>query len=151
MIGVAQFAEVAECDSVILQRRYPPGSEPPPSHPKIEYLQDMSGGRGRSDFTSWPAPTNPRARWGYAGGLGPANVDQAIEFTDEFESFRLWLDMESGIRTPDDWMDLDKATAVCRGRVHQPTPDQAAPATLIVERATPSPSNSASWVGCRSE
>lgn len=110
---IVQFAEAPECDSVIPQRRYPPGSEPPLNHPKVEYLQDLSGGRGRSDFTSCPAPTDPRARWGYAGGLGPANIGQAIKFTDEFDSFRTWLDMEPGIRTPEDWMDLDRATAVC--------------------------------------
>ena len=39
---IVQFAEAAECDSVILQRRYPPDSEPPLKHHKVEYLQDMS-------------------------------------------------------------------------------------------------------------
>ena len=110
---IAQFAEASSCDSVILQQRYPPGTEPPLRHHKVEYLQDASGGRGLSDFSAWAAPIDMQTRWGYAGGLGPANIDRAIGFADEFNGFRLWLDMESGIRDPDDWLDLNKAEAVC--------------------------------------
>ena len=110
---VSEFAEAVDCGKVILQRRYPPRAEPPLCHPKVEYLQDLSGGRGLSDIDSWPAPSDPTRRWGYAGGLGPSNIARALEFTDEHESYRLWLDMESCVRTLDDWMDLDAVEAVC--------------------------------------
>ena len=62
---------------------------------------------------SWPRPSDPARRWGYAGGLGPANIGQAVAFVEEFRSLRLWLDMESNVRTSNDWLDLDKVRAVC--------------------------------------
>lgn len=51
--------------------------------------------------------------YGYAGGLGPANIAAALDFAARFDGQRLWLDMETGVRDRDDWLDLDAVEAVC--------------------------------------
>ena len=82
-------------------------------HPRIEYLFDESGGRGKRGDWPDPWPVLPGMRCGYAGGLGPDNVDEALEFVERHPDARIWLDMESGVRT-NDWMDLEKVEAVCQ-------------------------------------
>ena len=96
---VVDFAEAVACAQVILQRRQPA----PPDHvlpdPKVEYLFDLSGGRGRQSLTAWPRPALTESRSGYAGGLGFSNIDQALEFVAQYPEHLFWLDMESGVRT----------------------------------------------------
>ena len=106
---IAAFADAVSCDHVILQRRR--GALLGDIHPKVEYLFDLSGGRGAEDIGRWPVP-EAGVRSGYAGGLGPSNIEKAMEFVDSHSDKRLWLDMESGVRT-DDWLDMGKVVEVC--------------------------------------
>ena len=53
------------------------------------------------------------ARVGYAGGIGPNNIDQALTFANQHPDAPIWIDMERNVRTSDNWFDLDKVRAVC--------------------------------------
>ena len=110
---IARFAENFSGDCVILQKRETSDSQPL-KHPRVEYLFDCSGGRGLDNFNSWPKPEDDQTRQGYAGGLGPDNIDRALSFVDANPNSRLWLDMESGVRDELDWLDVDKINQVCR-------------------------------------
>ena len=49
----------------------------------------------------------------HAGGFNPENVADKLHYlltNDEVGDF--WIDMESGVRTEDDWFDLDKVRRV---------------------------------------
>ena len=96
----------------------------------VDRLWDPSGGTGRETIDEWPPPpAGSTARHGYAGGLGPENIGRAVEFAERFPDARIWLDMESGVRTGDDWLDLDAVEAVCEQvaqRVGAQTPAPAA-------------------------
>jgi len=82
-----------------------------PDDPRIEWLFDASGGRGVAPET-WPAPPeNEDVRFGYAGGLGPDNVDGAIAAINSDEPY--WIDMETRVRNSDDLFDLGMCRAVC--------------------------------------
>ena len=109
---VAAFADAAAVGSVILQHRGPFWTAMPLDHPKVEYLFDQSGGRGRVGFDEWPAPADSGTRVGYAGGITPDNITTAVAAVAAFAPARVWLDMETGVRT-DDRFDLDKVEAVC--------------------------------------
>ena len=78
----------------------------------IEHLWDRSGGRGQADLASWPPPPGT-GRVGYAGGLGPQNIEAAVAFTGRFPSRPTWLDMESRVRTRD-WFDVEIAGRICK-------------------------------------
>lgn len=107
----------------ILQFSFKVGVEPivqhrtlhfPPPGP-MSYLFDKSGGKGEGP-KQWPkrnfkfADLGERGNLvGYAGGLGPDNVLEALE--QIADPGRYWIDMESNVRT-DDWLDLDKCQAV---------------------------------------
>ena len=88
--------------TVILQHRGDWGSVPPIQSTLVEYLFDLSEGRGEADFDSWPTPPKlvkqemPQ-RVGYAGGIGPDNIDRAATFAENAEG-PVWLDMESSLR-----------------------------------------------------
>lgn len=110
---VAAFADAVGCRSVILQHRGGFDAGLPVVHPKVEYLFDRSGGRGRSCFDDWPPPPDTRTRVGYAGGMSPRNIAAALAAVHRFAQGRVWLDMETGVRT-DDRLDLDKVEAVCQ-------------------------------------
>lgn len=110
---VAEFADAVDCPKVILQRRGPISPDQALNHPKVEYLLDNSGGRGRETLSDWDAPSGDFERCGYSGGLRLKNIDQALEFVSRFRNQKLWLDMESGVRTEDDWFDLDQVAKVC--------------------------------------
>ncbi len=70
-------------------------------------LFDASGGRGVTPGC-WPAPL-PGLVCGYAGGLGPDNLAEALrEVTTKIGSGRAWVDMESGVRDVRDAFDLAK-------------------------------------------
>lgn len=81
---------------------------------RTEYLFDRSGGRGIRAIDEWPSPPHPAGRRvGYAGGISPATIDEALVFASRFPDSRLWLDMESGVRT-DDRFDRAAVETVCR-------------------------------------
>lgn len=70
-------------------------------------LFDPSGGRGIGGH-AWPSPP-PATRMGYAGGIGPDNIEQVLDQVAPLGA--AWIDMESGVRT-DDRFDLDKVREV---------------------------------------
>lgn len=81
--------------------------------PNLAMLADESKGTGVLS-SSWPAPSG-LYKLGYAGGIGPSNVDQVLTSITEVvgssktESF--WIDMESGLRSTknnEDVFDLEK-------------------------------------------
>lgn len=92
--------------NIIVQHRT---QEFPDDIPGIQWLQDNSGGKGVLP-SYWSKPFDPDQLVGYAGGLNPDNVAQAVNF---MPAKNFWIDMETGIRT-DDWLDLDKCEAVCK-------------------------------------
>ena len=77
----------------------------------LEYLFDRSGGTGTELIGLWPSPIQG-IRVGYAGGIGPDTIGKALAFAKRYARDRIWLDMESRIRT-DDWFDINLAGAVC--------------------------------------
>ncbi len=90
---------------IILQCRDP---EIFPTEDRVSWLFDASGGRGVMP-QSWP--THPGNRLvGYAGGLGPATVHEALDAIQTASPF--WIDMESKVRDQDDLFDLDLCSAV---------------------------------------
>lgn len=68
-------------------------------------LIDPSGGRGLDAHALWAAVERGEEWIGFAGGITPANVVEAISFLDERRSGPFWIDMESGVRV-DDRFDL---------------------------------------------
>jgi hypothetical protein len=70
-------------------------------------LLDASGGRG-VEATTW-ARLSSAIRLGYAGGIGPGNVERVLHELGPGPS--CWIDMESGVRT-DDRFDLSKVRDV---------------------------------------
>ena len=81
-----------------------------PAAPDVDWLFDCSGGRGQSPSV-WPAHPADGRLVGYAGGIGPDNVLDVLASLDAGGPFT--IDMESRIRTTDDWLDLRKCRAVC--------------------------------------
>lgn len=77
---------------------------------RCSQLFDLSGGRG--DFPE-SFPEHPGFFVGYAGGINPDNVLDAIKKINVPIGASYWLDMETGVRT-DGWFDLDKVANVCR-------------------------------------
>lgn len=74
------------------------------------YLYDSSLGKGLAP-EDWLPPVLYK-RTGYAGGLSPSNVhEQLIKISKVSDVIPVWIDMESGVRT-DDNFDLEKATQV---------------------------------------
>jgi hypothetical protein len=50
---------------------------------------------------------------GYAGGISPDNVEKKLRTLLEYDSDeRFWIDMETRVRTEDEWLDLDKVERV---------------------------------------
>ena len=111
---VELFADTLLCEKVILPHKKKDWSSVPVKHPKVEYLFDLSGGRGESSFSKWPVPSADLSRMGYAGGIGPHNAKQALAFADQYPDVPLWLDMESKVRTLDRWFDLEAVENVCK-------------------------------------
>ena len=111
---IVTFAEGFSGTSVILQQREAFIDRPPLVHPKVEYLFDCSGGRGLANLNDWPSPTRHQARSGYAGGLNPNNINQALEFVNLHPDSQIWLDIESGIRDESNWLDTNLINQICR-------------------------------------
>jgi hypothetical protein len=76
----------------------------------IEWLFDPSGGRGVSPQV-WPkAPDHSRC--GYAGGMRPENVAQAVSVIGRLAT-RYWIDMETGVRDEKDHFSVERCRLVC--------------------------------------
>lgn len=91
--------------------------DPFPCVPGVHFLQDRSGGRGLPE-TDWFSPDDlcvkagSRVRIGYAGGLRPENIQQALSFMATAARGKyFWVDCESGVRSGD-WLDQEKAEAM---------------------------------------
>lgn len=88
---------------------------------RCSVLFDASGGRGISP-ESWPTKSafalGSRVDLGYAGGIGPDNVQQVLDQIREANGgelpFGTWIDMESGARDGNDRFSLDKVESVLR-------------------------------------
>lgn len=77
----------------------------------IHFLYDSSGGRGMP-IDSMKPPF--RTYTGYSGGINPNNVGEIIQrIADYADSDKVWIDMESGVRT-DDFFDLKKVESVLK-------------------------------------
>lgn len=77
----------------------------------VGWLFDASGGRGIAP-AAWPDPGPSSAMRGYAGGLNPGNVAEAVATIGAMCS-NYWIDMETGVRDERDRFDLEKCRAVC--------------------------------------
>lgn len=78
--------------------------------PNHSVLFDGSGGKGLLP-EAWPDPL-PRTYCGYAGGLGPANLQRELPLIAErANGAAFWIDMEASLRTEVDAFDLLKAEA----------------------------------------
>lgn len=108
---IVHFVENVGAERVILQHRSG-WDDVPVRHPKLEYLFDLSEGGGVESFEDWPEPPENGDMVGYAGGLGPYNIDSALAFAVCYPEAPLWLDMEGRIRS-EGCFDLDKVRAVC--------------------------------------
>lgn len=83
-------------------------------HKSHAMLFDGSGGRGLSP-SAWHAPLHGIA-CGYAGGLGPDNLEvELLKIAAVAGDRSTWVDMENKLRVPDtsgaDWFDLARAQA----------------------------------------
>lgn len=77
-------------------------------HKNHRVLFDASGGRGISP-TGWPEPL-PGVSCGYAGGLGPDNLEAQLEAIATVAGDQsVWADMEGKLRTDQDTLDLGRA------------------------------------------
>jgi hypothetical protein len=80
----------------------------------VSYLFDASVGRGVvvDDF---PPPKYEWARYGYAGGIKPENVQHVVRKVAAKvpPGVQVWIDMESGIREMDDKFSVERAWRVC--------------------------------------
>ena len=80
----------------------------------MSFLMDASGGAGV--HTPIEIVTSPGVSMGYAGGIGPDNVESKLRTLLEHDSDdEFWIDMETRVRTTDDegeWLDLDKVEQV---------------------------------------
>jgi len=85
----------------------------------MSILFDDSMGLGVST-SKWPAPpTDHTLRFGYAGGLSPANLASKLDTIESAAPGRtLWVDMETSLRTllkdETDMFDVNKAMACVR-------------------------------------
>ena len=75
-------------------------------------LFDLSHGAGILP-SKWPIAPSIDNWAGYAGGIGPENVERELRKILFASKTDVWIDMETRVRTDDDkCLDLDKVTAV---------------------------------------
>ncbi|MBW3243440.1 hypothetical protein KUV57_12270 [Epibacterium sp. DP7N7-1] len=91
-----------------------------PDESRISWLYDCSGGRGVLP-EAWPTPPKDGIRFGYAGGMGPDNIDTVLRDLSGAEGG--WIDMESRVRNDRDEFDLDMCRAVCEAAFGHVTPE----------------------------
>lgn len=78
----------------------------------FEVVVDSSGGRGVSPL-EWPAVDWSHKRVGYAGGLGPDNLEAQLPEIAKVAAGRAFcVDMETKLRTADDLLDLARCERV---------------------------------------
>lgn len=78
----------------------------PANQSNVCALRDLSGGEGK--LGSWEPPLCSYT--GYAGGLTPENVaEQLALIANVAGDARVWIDVETGVRTEGDVFDLGKA------------------------------------------
>lgn len=96
--------------SYLLQlKRYPACYEFYRDKPNVFGFQDNSGGTGIYS-ADW---MNLDDRYfGYGGGLGPENCEEAIRKIAQVHPGDFWIDMESSLRSSNDWFDLERCRAV---------------------------------------
>lgn len=82
----------------------------------LQFLMDSSGGQGITP-NAWSRAETVQPV-GYAGGIGPDNIEQIYKIAIRLSSSSIcldqnddWLDMENKLRT-DDWFDVNKANEV---------------------------------------
>jgi len=92
----------------ILQSR---GEDRFPESRDVTWLFDRSGGRGTL-ATVWPVESDTQRLVGFAGGLGPDNVADAVR-TIGRANHRYYIDMESRVRDSNDHFDIGICRAVC--------------------------------------
>lgn len=81
------------------------------TEPNHSVLFDASGGRG-IERADWPAPL-PGVRCGYAGGLGPDNVERMLPLIQRAAgAAQYWIDLEGKLRDEQDRFDLSRASSV---------------------------------------
>ena len=74
-------------------------------------LFDCSGGKG-IEIRKYPDPIVEGAMCGYAGGIGPDNIEKVIkEINEKYPKLNFWLDMETNVRT-DEKLDFAKVEQV---------------------------------------
>lgn len=94
----------------------------------VDVLYDASGGRGVVP-SDWPVATNTTF-CGYAGGLRPDNVAEAVARIGTLRAHRYWIDMESGVRDEQDRFSLEKCRAVCEAVYGAPAPSPSSAAAM---------------------
>jgi len=116
-LGFEEAGRFADCVGrpVILQsrsvRNWPDITRlPVAAQHHLHFLYDLSGGRGKAP-AKWPLHPGGPKLVGYAGGLGPHNVASVVQAVGAGGPY--WLDMESGVRTEQDLLDLDRVQQVC--------------------------------------
>ena len=76
----------------------------------MSYLLDASGGRGIG--TTIEILNAPGIHVGYAGGIGPENIEEKLRFLLDYPTDdEFWIDMETRVRSEDKF-DLDKVEQV---------------------------------------
>lgn len=89
-----------------------------PEDQNAEWLFDASGGTGLVP-ASWPSARPGAEILGYAGGLDPVNVADAVAiFGATAENY--WIDMETSLRDEDDRFDLARCRRVCEAVYGRP-------------------------------
>lgn len=73
-------------------------------------LFDPSAGTGTPP-ERWPQAPWP-CKMGFAGGITPDNVLDVVAQISSRRSLPFWIDMESGVRTPNDKLDFSKVRSV---------------------------------------
>lgn len=84
-----------------------------PEDDRVDWLFDVSGGRGIAPGEWIRPPIGSKAIHGYAGGLNPDNIARNIEMIEWEAGANYWVDMETGVRDENDRFSLDKCRAVC--------------------------------------
>ncbi len=80
---------------------------------EASYLFDA---RGRAfNPARWPAPPAIPCAVGYAGGITPSNIAQAVDFARDRLGDRIcWLDLEGGAKDGNGHFDFARVEALCR-------------------------------------
>jgi hypothetical protein len=106
MISIASAFAVR----MVLQVR---GEFPEPTAYPVDYLHDVSGGRGLENVDP-PPKHDTNVRRGYAGGIRPDNVCRFMDSLPVKEGSPYYLDLETGVRDDNDEFCIDKAVQLLK-------------------------------------